>query len=198
MSRPHTNARALVAAVLRHARMIYHPVFRGGKRNGAMDAIRFHRKGRLRVKLIGQHPLNQLSSLPAALGLGTQRRHLYTAFLPIEMKPGLATFCQSLLSPPDGEARFRLLECAVFDRIGHQFVQSHREGLNCTGAQRNAFRSVERDGSVLPHTNGLRSQLDIDQFVEGNPAAFRAKEQPVCTENLFRVDDVTESLKLAE
>jgi len=43
--------------------------------NGAMDAIRFHGKGRLRVKLIGQYLLDQLSSLPAALGLGTQRRH---------------------------------------------------------------------------------------------------------------------------
>jgi hypothetical protein len=60
-----------------------------------MDAIRFHRKGRLRVKLIGQHPLNQLSSLAAAVGPGTQRRHLDAAFLPIEMKPGPATLYQS-------------------------------------------------------------------------------------------------------
>jgi hypothetical protein len=73
-------------------RMICHPVFRGGKRNGAVDAICFHGKGRLRVKLIGQHPLDQLSSLPAALRLGTQRRHFHTAFFPIEMKPRLAIF----------------------------------------------------------------------------------------------------------
>src|SRR5262249_10334478 len=125
-------------------RTFCHFVFGGGKRNRAMDAIRFHGKGRLRVKLIGQHPLDQLSSLPAALRLGPQGRHLHAAFLPIEMKPGLATFCQGLLSPPDGEVPSRLLECAVFDRIGHEFVQGHREGLNCAGAQRNALRSVER------------------------------------------------------
>jgi hypothetical protein len=41
-------------------------VFRGRKRNGAMDAIRFQSKRRLRAKLIGQRPLNQLSSLPGA------------------------------------------------------------------------------------------------------------------------------------
>jgi hypothetical protein len=46
---------------------------KGGKRNGAIDAIRFHREGRSRVKLIGQHPFNQYPSLPAALRLGAQR-----------------------------------------------------------------------------------------------------------------------------
>jgi hypothetical protein len=59
--------------------MICHLVFKGGKRNGATDAIRFHGKGRLCVKLIGQHPLNQLSSLAAALGPGTQGRHLHAS-----------------------------------------------------------------------------------------------------------------------
>ncbi len=54
-----------------------------------MNAIRFHGKRRLRVKLIGQCLLNQLSSLTRMLREG---RHLHTAFLPIEMKPGLATF----------------------------------------------------------------------------------------------------------
>jgi hypothetical protein len=106
-----------------------------------MDAIRFHGKGRLRVKLIGQHSFDQFPSLPAALGLGTQRRHLHAAFFPIEMKPWLSIFWQGLLSPPDGEAPIRLLECPVFDCIGHEFMQGHREGLNCTGAQRNAFRA---------------------------------------------------------
>jgi hypothetical protein len=42
-----------------------------------------------------------------------------------------------------------------------------------------AFRSVDRDGSRFSHRNGLRGQLGIDQFVKGNPAAFRAKEQPL-------------------
>jgi hypothetical protein len=103
---------------LRDARgMSCHLVFRGGKRNGAMDAIHFHGKGRSCIKLIGQHPLNQLSSLAAALGPSTQGRHLHAAFLPIEMKPELATLDQSLLSPSDGKVPIRLLECAVFDRI---------------------------------------------------------------------------------
>ena len=160
--------------------MICHFVFRGGKRNGAMDAIRFHGEGRLRVKLIGQNSLNQLSSLPAAMALGPQRRHLHAAFFPIEMKPGLAAFSQGLLPPPDGEVRIWLLERAVFDSIGHEFVQGHREGLNCAGAQRNVFRSVERDRSMFSHTNALRCQFGIDQFVEGDPAAFmRAKEKPL-------------------
>jgi hypothetical protein len=100
------------------ARIICRSVFRDGKRNGAVDAVRFRRKRRLRVELIGQHPFDQFPSLPAALGLDTQRRHLHAAFLPIEMKPGLATFCQGLLSPPDGEVPVRLPEGAVFDRIG--------------------------------------------------------------------------------
>jgi hypothetical protein len=33
---------------------------------------------------------------------------------------------------------------------------------------------------MFSNTNGLRGQLGIDQFVEGNPAAFRPKEQPLC------------------
>ena len=41
--------------------------------------------------LISRRVLNQLSSLAAAYGPGTQGRHLHAAFLPIEMKPGLAT-----------------------------------------------------------------------------------------------------------
>jgi hypothetical protein len=73
---------------------VYHFMFRGGKRNGAMDAIRFHRERRSRVKLIGQHPFNQFPSLPAALRLGTQRRHLHAPFLPIEMKA-----CHFLVRP---------------------------------------------------------------------------------------------------
>jgi hypothetical protein len=78
------------------------------------------------------------------------------------MKPGLATFRQGLLSPPDGEVPIRLLECPVFDGIGHEFVQGHREGLNCAGAQRNAFRSIERYRSIFFHLNALRGQLGID------------------------------------
>jgi hypothetical protein len=72
-----------------------------------MDAIRFHDEGRLRIKLIGQDALDQLSSLPATLRLGTQGRHLCAAFLPIGMKPGLAIFCQ------DGEMRIRNLAALV-------------------------------------------------------------------------------------
>ena len=161
------------------ARITCHSVLGCGKRNGTMDAIRFHGKCRLRVKLIGQHPFNQFSSLPTALGLGSQGRHLHATFLPIEMKPGLAT-SQVLLSPADGEVPIRLLECAVFDRVGHEFVQGHREGLNCARTQRNALRSVERDRSMFFYTNRLRCQLGIDQLVEGDPPAFmRAKEKPL-------------------
>jgi hypothetical protein len=82
-----------------------------------------HGEGRLRIKLIGKDPLDQLSFLPTALGLGTQGRHLRAAFLSIEMKPGLAA-SQSLLPPTDGEMRVRLLERAVFDRssISHHLV----------------------------------------------------------------------------
>src|SRR6266446_2199440 len=142
-----------------------------------MDAIRFQGKRRLRAKLIGQRPLNQLSSLP---GARTPGRHLYAAFLPVEMKPGLATFCQGLLPPADGKMPIRLLKCAVFDGIAYQLVQDHRKRLDCAGAQPNAFRSVERDRSIFSHTNGLRGQLAIEQFVEGDPAAFfLAKEEPL-------------------
>src|SRR5258708_26025888 len=56
-------------------------VFGGGKRNGAMNAIRFHGKRRLRVKLIGQRLLHQLSSFTRML---TEGPHIHTAFLPIE------------------------------------------------------------------------------------------------------------------
>lgn len=49
----------------------------------------------------------------------------------------------------------RLLERTVFDRIGHEFVQDHRERLDCAGARPNPFRSVERDWSTLSHPNGL-------------------------------------------
>src|SRR5262249_38283913 len=131
-------------------------VLRSGKRNGAMKAIRFHGKGRSRVKLIGQHQLDPVSSLATALRLGIKGRHLYAAFLAIEMKPGFATFCEGLLSPPDGEMSIRLLECAVLGRIRHEFVQGHREGLNRAGAQRNAFRSIKRYESIFFRLNALR------------------------------------------
>ena len=121
-----------------------------------MNAIRFHRKGCSRVKLIGQHPLDRLSSLPAAVGLGTQGRHRHAAFLPIELEPGLATFCLGFLPPAEGKVSIRLLECAVFGRIRHEFVQGHREGLNRAGAQRNAFRSIKRYESIFFRLNALR------------------------------------------
>src|SRR5262249_955297 len=44
---------------LRDVRMIYRLVFGGGKRNRAMDTIRFHGEGCLRVKLIWQHPFHE-------------------------------------------------------------------------------------------------------------------------------------------
>src|SRR6267143_4510321 len=142
-----------------------------------MNAIRFQGKRRLRAKLIGQRPLNQLSSLP---GARIQGRHLHTAFLPIEMKPGLATFSRGLLPPADGEMPIRLLKCTVLDRIGYELVQDHRKCLDCGEAQRNVFRSVERDRSTLSHRNGLRGQLGFYQFVEGDPAAvFVTKEEPL-------------------
>jgi hypothetical protein len=118
-----------------------------------MDAIRFHDKRRLRVKLIGKGPFNQFSSLPDTLGEG---RHRYAAFLPIEMKTGLATFCHGFQPPSDGEVPIRLLESAVFHRIGRKFVQDHCEGLDCAGAQPNASGSDERDRSILSFTNALR------------------------------------------
>src|SRR5260370_39354773 len=131
-------------------------VFGGGKRNGAMNAIRFHGKRRLRVKLIGQRLLNQLSSLTRMLREG---RHLHTAFLPIEMKPGLATFSRGLLPPADREMPIRLLKCAVLDRIGYELGQGHRQCLDCGGAQRDVLRSVERHRSTLSHKTRLRRQL---------------------------------------
>src|SRR5262245_12534587 len=109
-----------------------------------MDAIRFQCKRRLRTKLIGERLLNQLSSLPATHGGSAQGRHLYAAFLPIEMKPGLATFAHGFQPPADGEMSVRVLKCAVLDRIGYQLVQDHCKRLDCAGAQPNAFRSVER------------------------------------------------------
>jgi hypothetical protein len=66
-------------------------------------------------------------------------------------------------------------------------VQGHREGLHCAGAQRNAFWPVDRDRSIFFHLNALRSQLSIDQFIEGNPATFRAKEQPRSAQNFKAV-----------
>ena len=45
------------------ARVMGRLLLSGGKQNGAMDAIRSHRERRLRIKLIGQDPLNQLLAL---------------------------------------------------------------------------------------------------------------------------------------
>src|SRR5258708_16032295 len=120
-----------------------------------MDAISLQGKGRLRVKLIGQCPLNQLSSLP---GARSQGRHLHAAFLPIEMKPGLATLCRGLL-PADSEMPIRLLKCAVLDCIGYQLVQDHRKRLDRAGAQPHSFWSAERDRSIFSHTNALAGHL---------------------------------------
>lgn len=72
---------ALKRVLAKHdVRVMCRLLFRGGKQNGAMDAIRFNRERRLRIKLIWQDPLNQLSSLPAAFGLSTQAQHLHAAF----------------------------------------------------------------------------------------------------------------------
>jgi len=68
----------------------------------------------------------------------------------------------------------------MFDRIVYQLVKDHRKRLDCAGAQPNAFRSVERNRSTVSHTNGLRGQFGIDQFVKSDPAAiFCTKEQPL-------------------
>jgi hypothetical protein len=66
-----------------------------------MDAVRIHRKRGLRVELIGQRPLDQSSSLPGALRSCVRRRHLHAAFLPIELKPGLASFLRGFVLPSD-------------------------------------------------------------------------------------------------
>jgi hypothetical protein len=98
------------------------------------------------------------------------------------MKPGLATFWQRLLPPADGEMRIRLLDMSatVFDRVGQELVQGHREGLDCSGAQRNAFRSAERYPPFSSGRSALRDQFGIDKFVEGDPAAsLRTKEKPL-------------------
>ena len=72
--------------------------------------------------------LNQLSSLSDTMGEG---RHLHAALLPVEMKPGVATFSHGFEPPSDGEMPVRLLKCAVFDRIGHELVRDSRKGLDC-------------------------------------------------------------------
>jgi hypothetical protein len=113
--------------------MIWHSVFRGGKRNAAMDAICFHGKGRLCVKLIGQSPLDQLPFLAGALGPGTQGRYLHAAFLPIEMKLGPTTLYQSLLSPSDRKVPIRLLECDVRARGSKGMRSTKSAGLAATG-----------------------------------------------------------------
>jgi hypothetical protein len=58
-------------------------------------------------------------------------------------------------------------------------MQGHCEGLDCARAQPNAFRPVEHYLSVVSPTYGLRGQLGLDQFVEGDPVFFRPKEEPV-------------------
>src|SRR5215468_5367644 len=154
-----------------------HPMFGGGECDGAMDPIRFHRKSRPRSKLIGQRPLNQLSALTRARIRGW---HLHAGFLPIEMKPWWVTFSRGSQPPSDCEMPSWLLKGTMFDCVGDQLVQDHRKGLDCAGAQRNTFWPVERDRSIFSHTNGVRGQLGIEQFVERDPAAFlHAKEEPL-------------------
>ena len=141
-----------------------------------MDAIRFHGKCCLRTKLIGECLLNQLPSPPRALGCAVQRRHLDAAFLPIEMKPRLATFSGGFQAPADGEVPRRLLKRPVFHRIGHQFVQGQREGLNCAGAQPNAIRSVKINRS---HISRLRGEFRANQFVERDTLTLLHSEEEV-------------------
>jgi len=71
-----------------------------------------------RVKLNRAAPSQSAPSLSVSEG----KAHLYAAFLPIEMKPGLSAFCRGLLPPANGEMPIRLLKCAVLDRVGYELV----------------------------------------------------------------------------
>jgi len=116
-----------VSCLLAQLRFPLQSQVRDRERNSAMDAICLHGKRRLRIKLLGKRPLNQLPSLSGAMG---DRWHVHAAFFPIELKPGLATFSHGFEPPSNGEAPIRLLKCAVFDRIGCQLVHDHRKCLD--------------------------------------------------------------------
>src|SRR5215831_2603816 len=109
------------------------------------------------------------------------RRDVHAAFLPIELKPGLATFSHGFELPSDCEMPIRLLKCTVFDRIGCQLVQDHRKCLDCAGPQRNTFGSVECDGSILTtRMDCAESSVSISSSKVTRSSSFIRKRSP-CT-----------------
>jgi dihydroorotate dehydrogenase len=123
--------------------------------------------------------------LSAAGGLKVTDPRLTTTFAGIEM------------SSPVGLA-------AGFDKNGDPLdpLSSFGFGFICVGS----IRSEPRYGNPFPRLVRYRNRESIADSM-GVPSKGRAYAverlkqrvaKPVCTENLIRVDDVTESLKLAE
>jgi hypothetical protein len=98
--------------------------------------------------------------------------------------PNSATIELYALMKPQGQYRTGLMPYPQPGELDHGCSQPRVSGFGDA--------LFVRDGSAPP---GRRRQSGIS----GNlPSVGKASEQPVCTENLIRVDDMMESPKLAE
>src|ERR1700722_570502 len=144
------------------------------KRDRAMDTVRFDRKSCPGSELIGQRVLDEPPPASVPPASSRDSRRVDASFSPVDENPWRAIL--GFHSPTNIQTAVSLSQGAIFQGIGRQLVQGHRQGLDGDRSKRDALGSVDRKNSAV--FGRLNGQFRRETLIKADAPGRRRTTAP--------------------